>query len=559
MNFTEAEYFERLKKEKSKVLFRISLFVGALVFLQSALRFRDGAVVSAYAGLLIVAAAFVSCYYAQRGKVAAGAHAMLIAAMLVTGANQLLLAPLNPGPLLQTINILISATYFLGWKWGILYGVLAISRAVIFRLYQDLSGVRIDGVPMGKVEWYISVVTSFCVLSVIVFLMLRNNDNLLALYRNAARFRAEFLAKMSHEIRNPLNGILGIAELLQKKSSAEETEKLQQALVKTSQHLLHIVNQVLDLSRAENHFTDPKIFRPADLVEDVVMTFRTEAERKGTGVSAQIAPNVPEYVTGFPNYLRQVLINLVHNGIKFSPGGVVTVLVAYPGVDFIHPTLRFSVVDNGCGIAAEVIPELFKPYIQAPGNGALARGTGLGLAVCLELCKKMRGQIGVISEPGKGSTFTVDVPVELTTGENHHAAVGGEQARIPLNAAGQPLCILSIEDDEVNRLVFASMLKDTGMIVDFAENGSDGVAMAQKNLYDLYFIDKTLPDISGIEVIRQIRESEKNAGRKRTHAVLATADILGPDVSAGGGDFDAIMFKPFSRAQVLRQVLAAMK
>lgn len=556
MNFSETEYFEQQKKEKSKVLFRLALFLAVLTAVQAALRYNNGVQHAAYSGLLIISGSVIASFFALRGAIATGAHIILISGMLVTGLNQLLLAPLNPGPLLNTINVLIFAMYFLGWKWGLLYGLLAIGRAISIRLYQDLSGIPANAVPIGKMEWYIAVVVSYSVLLGIFFLMMRNNDSLLALYRDAARYRAEFLAKMSHEIRNPLNGILGIAEMLHKKSSAEETEKLQQALVKTSQHLLHIVNQVLDLSRAENHFTDPKIFRPTDLVEDVVVTFRTEAERKGTAVSAQIEADVPEYVTGFPNYLRQVLSNLVHNAIKFSPAGNVVVHVSYPRSEFVHPTLRFDVIDNGRGISPEVIQGLFRPYAQASAEEQ-ALGTGLGLAVCLELCKKMRGQISVVSQPGRGSIFTVVVPFELPTDMR---TPGKDDPAAPLlqNAAGLKWRLLSIEDDEVNRLVFASMLSDTGIEIDFAENGERGVELACSQKYDLYFIDKTLPGISGLEVIAQIRENERRKNLPRVRAVLATADILGPDVTSPGGDFDAILFKPFSRAQVLRQIQAAL-
>ncbi|SOD92710.1 hybrid sensor histidine kinase/response regulator [Caenispirillum bisanense] len=358
---------------------------------------------------------------------------------------------------------------------------------------------------------------------------------------SATRAKTEFLAMMSHELRTPLNGMLGMAELLRPRLAHDpEALRCLRTIQSSGAALTDLVNDVLDITRIEAgklEFAD-RAFEVAGLVEALEALLRPTAEAKGLRLSVAVAADVPARVSGDPARLRQVLLNLLGNAVKFTERGSVRLTVATVG----EGRLRFTVADTGPGIPAEGRERLFQPFSQLEA-GARHGGAGLGLAISRRLVEGMGGAIDVGSDSGAGAVFTVDLPVR--------PAAAPEPESEDLPARLTPLSVLVVEDDDVNRQVMEGLLARDGHVVRVVADGAAALAAVAAGYFDVVLCDLRLPDLPGTEVARRI------AAADGPPVVAATANLLPEDHAAcAAAGMVAVVAKPV-RLDDLRAALAA--
>jgi signal transduction histidine kinase/CheY-like chemotaxis protein len=344
----------------------------------------------------------------------------------------------------------------------------------------------------------------------------------------ADRAKSEFLANMSHEIRTPMNGVMGMAELLAKTDLDNKQRTFADIIVKSGQALLTIINDILDFSKidAGQLELDPQPFKLAEAVEDVATLVSTKVEEKELELAVRIQPGLPEIYVGDVGRLRQIITNLVGNGVKFTDRGHVLVdvsgqVVATSG-DGLKTELLIKVEDTGIGIAADKIDHVFEKFSQVDGSSTRKHeGTGLGLTISRKLVELMGGEIGVISEPGQGSTFwfTLSLPV-------HGEATGPKRA--PKDVTGSR--ILIVDDNEVNRAILLEQLGSWHFEAAAVASGREALsalrqASANNRPFELIILDQHMPGMNGSAVIAAVREEP---------VIAATAIVMLTSVDQSG-------------------------
>ncbi|NDY56837.1 response regulator [Desulfovibrio sulfodismutans] len=399
----------------------------------------------------------------------------------------------------------------------------------------------------------------------------------------AAMAKSEFLARMSHEIRTPINIIMGMADLLSESGLSDRQRRYVSSFQSAGELLLAIINDILDFSKIEagrielEHVVfslNEELRRVADLA-----AFR--ATGKGLGFSWAIADDVPDFVVGDPARLRQVLMNLLGNALKFTVSGEVRLRVERnaattrtggpgPGEGFLA---RFTITDTGIGIPQKVLGDIFEHFTQADvSTSRQYGGTGLGLAICRRLVDLMGGAISVTSEEGQGSVFSFTAMLEVArTGSVPDTSrlvapetdfPAGEALSVDPPAfrpqfSGKPSTILLAEDNEANRNVVRLFLADQPVEIFVAENGLQAVELVRDRVFDLVFMDVEMPGMDGLAATRAIRDMERQSGRLATPIIALTAHAFQEHrrqcLEAGCTDF---VTKPVGKARLL-QVLDA--
>jgi len=396
----------------------------------------------------------------------------------------------------------------------------------------------------------------------------------------ASAAKSEFLAAMSHEIRTPLNGILGYADLLLDESTIQNEDRRRLELIQSSgAALLTVVNDILDFSKIEaGELTlDPVSFPLISIVDGTVSIVRGSALRSGLAIEARIDPALPNFVVGDPGRLRQVLLNLLNNAVKFTPAGSVTVTVQREGESLAPDgtpgdVVRFAVTDTGIGIAPAQQDRLFKRFSQV--DGSISRrfgGTGLGLAISRHLVTLMGGEIGVESREGEGSTFWLRLilPRSAEIAGADGVPAGGETAvalRSPpvVEAAARtapkaaPLRLLLVEDVPLNQELACAVLESQGYAVDVAGDGAEaitavGTSVAAGRAYDLVLMDVQMPRVDGLTATRRIRALAPPACD--IPIVAMTANVLPAQIEElREAGMDDHVGKPFRRADLFATI-----
>ncbi len=349
--------------------------------------------------------------------------------------------------------------------------------------------------------------------------------------RAGERAKGEFLAVMSHEIRTPLNGILGFSEILAHTPGLpDEALSHAQTIVSSGEALLHLLDDVLDFSRIEagRMPIEREAFSPAQLLESTRSLLAPLAAEKRLELKISIDPETPRFVTGDAGRIRQILLNLAGNAVKFTARGGITLALRRGAAS---GELAFLVTDTGPGIPREKVASIFQPFTQA--DSSLKRrhgGTGLGLTISLRLAQLMGGSLTVESEPGKGSEFQLILPLAEATGGGEDAASESPIAFDEDFASKHPMRVLVAEDDKVNLRLIQTILRRLGYDACTAANGREAIAVFREVKPDCILMDLQMPELDGIEATRMIRAMEKADGAKNATFIAAlTADIIPAD------------------------------
>ncbi len=337
----------------------------------------------------------------------------------------------------------------------------------------------------------------------------RTSELLLA--RDAAqaanKAKSAFLANMSHELRTPLNAILGFSSMMRRDPELSHSQRDSLDIINRSgEHLLTLINDVLEVAKIEAGRMQLEIapFDLGGMVRDVVDMMHLRAQERGLQLLLDQDSEFPRYIKGDEARLRQILVNLVSNAVKFTEKGGITLRLGLR--ETTPPHLLIEVEDSGPGISAEDQKRLFQPFVQLQ-ESAMQKGTGLGLTITRQFVQLMGGSINVSSEVGKGSIFSIELPVELARQADVLRPEKKSHGEIIGLAPGQPAYrILIVEDQRENQLLLSRLMNDIGLEVKVAENGAEGVKMFKEWHPDLIWMDRRMPVMDGIEAVQRIRQ-----------------------------------------------------
>jgi PAS domain S-box-containing protein len=369
----------------------------------------------------------------------------------------------------------------------------------------------------------------------------------------ASNMKSAFLATISHELRTPMNGVLGMTELLLDSELNDDQRALAKQVSRSGELMVELIDDILDISKIETGRLELAIadFPLRETIEQSCAPVRLQADAKGVALEIQIADDVPEQARGDGRRLRQALLNLVANAVKFTAAGSVVVRVSLLPQAKGDRQIRVEVADTGIGIERSILDEVFEPFTQADASTTrIYGGTGLGLTIARELVTLMSGTIGAESEPGVGSTFWIEIPLALAR-SNEGRPSGSSATRVAIRPLWDtPPSVLVAEDSPVNQIVTVRTLERCGCHVDVVSDGRQALDALAKQRYDAVLMDCEMLEMDGYNATAELRLREY--GTRHTPVIAMTAHALPDDrarcLAAGMDDY---VSKPIRREQLI--------
>jgi two-component system sensor histidine kinase/response regulator len=381
----------------------------------------------------------------------------------------------------------------------------------------------------------------------------------------AVQAKVRFLANMSHEIRTPLNGVIGMAHLALREACTPAQQGYLENIIHSGEHLTRIVSDILDFSRMEAGKLELELTNVtvASLVQEIALLYAPLAEIKGLQLSHETASNLPHLLLGDPLRIRQIVGNYLDNALKFTNRGTVHLQVTVKEEDAFLCLVRFETRDSGVGLSAAQQAQLFQAFRQADSSTTrLYGGSGLGLAICRQLAEMMGGQTGVTSDPGTGSTFWLEVPMQKPSSPAQASTPATMPDSVGLRQSLHGRRILVAEDNPLNQIVAAELLESAGAAVTIVDNGSKAVTAARTAVppFDCVLMDMQMPVMDGLEATRQIRAMPLSSAMP---VIAMTANAYASDrdacIAAGMNDFITKPLSPDTMYAIIERQLAMLK
>lgn len=373
---------------------------------------------------------------------------------------------------------------------------------------------------------------------------------------NANRAKSDFLANMSHEIRTPMNAVVGMSELIIEESRGRKMYDYACNIKSAALNLLSIINDILDISKVEAGKMElvEDTYYLQILVQDTVNLVKVAAAQKGLQMKLDLAENIPYLLYGDEGRIRQILINVLNNAIKFTKNGYVSMKVYGAYIDTEHIKLSFEIEDTGIGIKKEDLQTIFEVFQQIDmKKNRKTEGTGLGLAITKRLVQLMHGEISVESEYGKGTKFTIHINQKVEDKKTIREMPVTRES-IQKTDTRMFTCddyrVLVVDDNVINRKVAIAMIESYGFIIDDTDSGSKAIEMVKNNKYNMIFMDHMMPEMDGIETTRVIRSECGENGRTAIIVALTANAIEGAREMYLGNGFQDFLSKPFERIQL---------